>query len=66
MLNLILYIIGLIGMAVLCDAVASIYTYLPDKKQTWKRDHLLRVVRGMYGIVLMFIAGFLITVGIGD
>ena len=54
------YCLGIIGMAIVCDGVASLYTYLPDPKQTWKRDHLLRCIRCFYGIVLMIMGALVL------
>ena len=55
------YITGLIGMWILSDAIYSYTLYLnaPSyegaKKQTWKKDHWVRAVRGVCGIVLIWI-----------
>jgi len=50
-----------IGMWILADSVASLYTYTGKGEkaqgQSWFRDHSLRVVRGICGIVLMVIGG---------
>ena len=59
------YIIGLIGMWILSDAILSITLYLNSPsydgspKQTWAKDHWVRVVRGVCGIALMYL-GYLI------
>jgi len=52
------YSIGLIGMWVFSDAVLSITLYLNSQsydgtRQTWRKDHWVRVVRGLCGIALM-------------
>jgi len=55
------YVTGLIGMWILSDAILSITLYLNapsyegSKKQTWKKDHWVRAVRGICGIALMWI-----------
>ena len=55
------YLTGLIGMWIFSDAVLSITLYLNapsyegSKKQTWKKDHWVRIVRGVCGIALMWI-----------
>ena len=55
------YIIGLIGMWLMSDSIYSIMLYLTspgvdgETKQTWKRDHWIRIVRGLIGIFLMTI-----------
>jgi len=60
------YLIGLIGMWVFSDAILSITLYLNapsyegSKKQTWGRDHWVRIVRGICSVVLMIIGGLLI------
>jgi len=56
------YLTGLIGMWLFSDAVYSTVLYLnapgyEGKKQTWKRDHSIRIVRGVLGIALMYIGG---------
>ena len=52
---LLAWILG-IGVWVFADGIASLWAYMPDKKQTWKRDHTLRAVRCGIGIALMVIA----------
>jgi len=57
------YLTGLIGMWILSDAILSytLYVNAPSyegtKKQTWKKDHWVRGVRGLCGIILMIIGG---------
>jgi len=51
------YIIGLIGMFVLQDAVASIAFYYPEEK--WRWNHTARFIRGIMGVGLMVIGGIL-------
>ena len=56
------YITGLIGMWILSDSILSITLYLNSQsydgtKQTWKKDHSIRIVRGLCGIALMVIGG---------
>jgi len=57
---MIYYYVGLVGMWVFCDGIASIWAYWHDDKQTFWRDHFLRVVRMLLGIVLMVLAGLLL------
>ncbi len=52
------FCLGLIGCWLLCDAIYSLSLYLGakgynGKKQTWRRDHWVRVVRGLLGITLI-------------
>jgi len=55
------YSIGLIGCWIFSDAILSITLYLNSpsydggKKQTWRKDHWVRVVRGILGVVLMWL-----------
>lgn len=53
------YILGLIGMWILSDAILSwsLYINAPSyegsKRQTFARDHWVRLVRGICGVILM-------------
>ncbi len=55
------YIVGLIGMWILSDGVLSWTLYLNapsyegSKKQNFKRDHWVRCVRIIAGVVLMIL-----------
>lgn len=57
------YLAGLIGMWILSDAILSYTLYVNavsydgSKKQTWKKDHWVRAVRGLCGIALMYLGG---------
>lgn len=59
------YIIGLLGMWVFLDGVFSwtLYLHSPSydgvTKQTFKRDHWVRLVRCICGIALVIIGGIL-------
>ena len=48
------YWIGLCGMWVFADGVASLWTYLPTK-ESWLRNHSFRIIRMMVGIILMIL-----------
>ena len=56
---MIAYGLGLVGMWILSDAILSwsLYINAPSyegsKKQTFKRDHWVRLVRGICGVLLM-------------
>ena len=60
------YIIGLIGMWILSDGILSWTLYINaqsyenGKRQTFKRDHWVRLVRILCGIALMYLGGTLI------
>lgn len=51
------YWIGLSGMYVFLDGLASLYTYTGAKKdgQSWIRDHSWRIIRCLVGIALMIL-----------
>ena len=51
------YITGLIGVWIFADGFASLWAYLPNKKETWLRNHSLRLVRCGFGIALIIIGG---------
>ena len=59
------YIIGLIGMWVFSDGILSWTLYLNapsyegSKKQTFRRDHWIRLIRIMLGVALMVMGGVL-------
>ncbi len=51
--------IAIIGTWILSDAIYSILLYLSadghsGKPQTWKRDHWVRVVRGLLGLIMIW------------
>lgn len=58
------YIIGLLGMYVFLDGLASLYTYTGNnpkaKGQSWIRDHSWRIARCLAGIALMYLGALLI------
>ncbi len=54
------YLMGIGGCWVFADGVSSLWTYLPDKRQTWLRDHLLRVLRCLVGIGFVVMGAMLI------
>ncbi len=52
------YWLGCIGTWIFSDALYSLLLYISadghsGKKQTWMRDHWVRVVRGILGITLV-------------
>ncbi len=60
MISFLGYITGLIGVWVLADGVASLWTYTDGERakgQSFWRDHLLRIVRCLVGILLIWIGG---------
>lgn len=60
------YLVGLIGMWVVSDGILSWTLYLNapsyenNRKQTFLRDHWVRLVRILVGIALMILGGLLI------
>jgi len=56
------YIVGLIGMWLFADGIASLWTYTTTRSsgQTWLRDHSLRIFRSLCGIALMVIGGWML------
>lgn len=54
------YFVGLGGMFIFCDGLASLWAYLPSKRETWRRNHGLRLVRCLFGIGFMCAGGILI------
>ena len=57
------YLVGLVGCWIFSDAILSYTLYLNapsyegSPKQSWKRDHWIRGVRGLLGIWLMVVGG---------
>ncbi len=60
-MNLSNYVVGLIGMWIISDAILSYTLYINapsyegSAKQTWARDHWVRAVRFVCGIALIVI-----------
>ena len=48
----------IIGMWCITDGWFSLSLYLKDKSQTWRRDHYIRVIRIIGGIVLLYMAWY--------
>ena len=60
------YVVGIIGCTAVWDGVVSITLYLnaPDyqgSRQTWRKDHWVRLVRIVCGTALIVIAGYAIA-----
>jgi negative regulator of sigma E activity len=56
------YCIGLIGMWIFSDGLYSLALYLNAEsyngnKQTWRRDHWVRAVRMVFGVILIVMGG---------
>lgn len=51
------YLVGLIGLWFLQDALASIVFYPQEK---WRWNHTARIIRAVMGIALMIIGGILL------
>jgi negative regulator of sigma E activity len=62
------YIVGLIGCWIFSDGLYSIALYLhapsfrEGEKQSWKKDHAIRLVRVLAGIALMVLGGVIMRV----
>ena len=41
------------GTWIFADGIASLWAYMPNKKETWLRNHLLRVVRCVVGLAFI-------------
>lgn len=60
------YILGIIGTWLLSDAIysytlyANATTYDNSNKQTWKKDHWVRALRGALAIVVIVIGATLV------
>jgi len=56
------YVLGLLGCWIFSDAIYSITLYMNapsyenNRKQTWKADHWVRVVRAVASLAIMIIA----------
>lgn len=59
MITIIGYIVGLSGMYLLSDSVWSINYYLGKSSETFWRNHIVRVVRGIIAVGLM-VAGLIL------
>lgn len=58
------YILGLIDMWLLSDAIYSYTLYAGSQswrgdRQTWAKDHWVRLVRGLLAIAIIVIGGIL-------
>ena len=54
------FFLGCAGTWLFSDAIYSLALYLNadsynGKKQSWKRDHLIRVIRGLLALVIIWI-----------
>ena len=48
------YWVGLIGVWLFCDACFSLSVYIPHE-ESWLQCHSIRIIRGLLGIVLIWI-----------
>lgn len=44
--------VKLLGVWILCDGVYSLLVWLP-KRQSWLRDHSIRIIRILIGILMI-------------
>ena len=64
-MNLISYLVGLMGVWLFCDGIISIRLYLNAKDETGKRwqswgyDHSIRLIRCVCGIALVIMGWFI-------
>ena len=56
--NLTYYFVGLIGVWMLQDGIASICFYPSEK---WRWNHAIRVIRSIMGLALIIMSGIAIT-----
>ena len=52
------YIIGLVGVWLLCDGIISIRLY---PEQSWLKDHSIRLIRIAIGIFMIVIGGIMVV-----
>ena len=50
-------IVRMIGVWLLSDSIYSLILYIPQKGQSWLKDHSIRIVRLVLAIMLMFYRG---------
>lgn len=60
MTELMPYFTGIIGAWIFSDGLYSIFLYLGKPgyngpPQTWRRDHIIRVIRMILGLILIYI-----------
>lgn len=49
-------LLTIVGMWNITDGWFSLSLYLKDKNQTWYKDHYIRVIRILLGILLLYLA----------
>jgi len=54
------------GMWNITDGWFSLSLYIKNKDQTWYKDHYIRVIRILVGILLLYLAGVFGKYMIGD
>jgi uncharacterized membrane protein HdeD (DUF308 family) len=55
----IVILLTIIGMWCITDGWFSISLYLKDKNQTWRKDHYIRIIRILIGVLAIFIAWYI-------
>ena len=64
------YLLGIIGCWIISDGAYSIALYLnapsfrENEKQSWSKDHAIRLLRILCGAVLIILGGMLIWFGV--
>ena len=64
MCNLTIYFIGSIGVWLIADSIASLWTYTrPERKgnQSFWGDHALRILRGCLGLYFFILGAMIIN-----
>ena len=55
---LFIILLCIIGMWNVTDGWFSLSLYLKDKNQTWHKDHYIRVIRMLLGVLAIYMAYF--------
>ena len=55
---LFIVLLCIIGMWNVTDGWFSLSLYLKDKNQTWHKDHYIRVIRMLLGVLAIYMAYF--------
>ncbi len=55
-IQIFILLLAIIGTWNITDGIFSISLYIKDIRQTWGRDHYIRVIRIIFGIVLVYMS----------
>ncbi len=64
MIDLILYTLGILGMYIISDGLASWWAYYGKPGESFWRNHSLRCLRMVVGLTIIILAGYLLYKGI--